>query len=915
MFDSLRSRKKESKNTSCLPQMLDQLLKQSETGEFGLLVSDEALEQEDERIISILNKVIQNYKSATEYDFMKYKLSSEALGIALWDMDVVSSDPVNPQNKFTWSQEFRHMLGFENEKDFPNVLHSWSDRLHPADKERTLNAFEAHMSDHSGSTPYDIEYRLMLKNGEYRFFHAFGTTFRDCEGIPLRVAGALMDIEEKKKMMSRMNEANERLMLMLDTSPLCAQIWDRNLNTIDCNEAAVRLYGFKDKQEYIDRFIDCCSPKIQPDGQHSGEKAAALVELAFTEGHCVFDWMHKMPDDSMLIPAEVTLVKAKHGDDDVVIGYTRDLREHKAYLAEIEETQENLRLARDTAETANKTKSVFLANMSHEIRTPMNSIIGFSELALYDDIPIKTREYLLNIKESAEWLLQIINDILDISKIESGKTELELIPFDLAAIFAHCQSEITPTAKEKGITLYCYSEQTIGKKLLGDPVKLHQALTNLVSNAVKFTHFGTVKFMSSILNTTDDSISMKFEVKDSGIGMNQEQIARVFAPFMQADNSVTRKFGGTGLGLSITKNLVELMGGTLRVDSIEGIGSVFSFELSFDTVDDDQATRPEEAVLGELKKPNFNGEVLICEDNSMNQQVICNHLERVGLRTVVAQDGKEGVDIVSRRMENSDKPFDLILMDIHMPVMDGLEASSRITELGVKTPIVALTANIMSNDLEHYKSSGMSDHVGKPFTSQELWKCLIKYLTVESFEEIDKTRLSSDDENMQRQLKLNFVKENQNTFSNLIKALDCNDIKSAHRLAHSLKSSAGQIGEKKLQVVAAVVEAMLSDGNNLLCEKQLCSLEAELKYVLADLEPLLLEAMAKSEEKTADAGKSREIIGRLEPMLISHSTECMNLLDDIKALHGAEELLRQVENFEFEQALVELKEFIRKNGL
>ncbi|MCL2809356.1 MAG: ATP-binding protein, partial [Treponema sp.] len=232
-------------------------------------------------------------------------------------------------------------------------------------------------------------------------------------------------------------------------------------------------------------------------------------------------------------------------------------------ISEIVRLQENLEESLVQAHSASRAKSSFLAHMSHEIRTPMNSIIGFSELAKDDDISEKTDEYLSKIIENAKWLLQIINDVLDISKIESGKMELEKIPFDIYEMFDNCKTLIIPKTNEKGIELYYYAEPSKGIKPLGDPTRLRQVLINLLSNAVKFTSKGTINVMSSIKSRSDENITMYFEVKDSGIGMTEEQIEKIFDPFTQAESGTMRQYGGTGLGLSITKNIVELMGGTL----------------------------------------------------------------------------------------------------------------------------------------------------------------------------------------------------------------------------------------------------------------------------------------------------------------------------------------------------------------
>jgi len=403
------------------------------------------------------------------------------------------------------------------------------------------------------------------------------------------------------------------------------------------------------------------------------------------------------------------------------------VQERTAALAN---SQQQLEKSFESAQAANKAKSVFLANMSHEIRTPMNSIMGFSELALDDNISDKTRDYVNNIKMNAEWLLQIINDILDISKIESGKMELEKIPFDLQDLIKSCRLFIAPKAKEKRITLYFYSEPSVGKVPLGDPTRIRQVIINLLSNAVKFTKIGMIKLNVSIIAKQEKEIKMRFEVKDTGIGMTEEQIKKIFDPFTQAETGTTRQYGGTGLGLSITRNIVEMMGGNLIVESIPGVGSRFSFELIFETIDTAGSSKPEKKrTVNEIDKPTFKGEILLCEDSEMNQLVLREHLSRVGISSVIAENGKIGLDLINERAQKGMKQFDLIFMDMYMPVMDGLEASAEIMKLNTGVPIVAMTANIMADNLETYKACGIDEYIGKPFTSQELWHCLLKFFT------------------------------------------------------------------------------------------------------------------------------------------------------------------------------------------
>jgi len=390
---------------------------------------------------------------------------------------------------------------------------------------------------------------------------------------------------------------------------------------------------------------------------------------------------------------------------------------------------------KEKAEANSKFKSEFLANMSHEIRTPMNSILGFSELALDDDISKQTHGYLKNIRENSEWLLQIINDTLDISKVESGKMELENIPFDPQELLNACQTVVSPIAIDKGLTLDFYTEPLKGKMPMGDPTRLQQVIVNLISNAIKFTDTGTVQFLATLSSVHEKSVTVHIEVNDTGIGMTEEQIKDIFAPFKQAECEITRKYGGSGLGLTITKDLLEVMGSQLQVESTLGAGSKFSFDITFDTIEVAEYELVEQPILSaNTNKPTFEGEVLLCEDNAMNRQVICEHLAKVGIKPFVAPDGKVGVDLVKSRAKSDRKQFDLVLMDIHMPEMDGIEASEIIHEMNAGIPIVAMTANVSSGDKELYKSSGLNGYLGKPFTSQELWGCLMEFFTPINFE-------------------------------------------------------------------------------------------------------------------------------------------------------------------------------------
>ena len=565
------------------------------------------------------------------------------------------------------------------------------------------------------------------------------------------------------------------------------------------------------------------------------------------------------------------------------------------------------------AEIASISKSTFLANMSHEIRTPMNSVIGFTELALDNELPPKIRDYLVKIKINTEWLLQIINDILDISKIESGKMELENIPFDLSEIFNSCRVLILPKVQEKGIAMHFYSEPSIGKKPLGDPVRLRQVFTNLLSNSVKFTNTGMVKLYSSLKKLENNTVTLYFEVKDSGIGMTPEQIKMIFDPFVQAESSTMRKYGGTGLGLTITRDIIELMGGKLSVESAPGLGSKFSFELTFNTIDVAEERAADKVTFNNSEKPLFEGEILLCEDNVMNQQVISEHLERIGFKTIIAENGKVGVDMVLSRREKGQKQFDLIFMDMHMPVMDGLEAAAKIFDLDTGVPIVAMTANIMVNDMDLYKKSGMSDCVGKPFTSQELWKCLLKYLKPVNWQKEDSILPEIDDSNLQQKIINIFVSGNMDFLDRFKTALNMGDVKLAHRMAHTMKSNAGQLKKTNLLLASEEIENSLKNGKNLITHSQMETFITELDSVLLELTPLVYYPSRSTPVSALDDKQTLEIFDKLSVMLEEGDSECFKLTDTLMMIPGSAELIQRIEEYNFESALEALN--ILKNEM
>ncbi|WP_321389735.1 ATP-binding protein [Emcibacter sp.] len=408
---------------------------------------------------------------------------------------------------------------------------------------------------------------------------------------------------------------------------------------------------------------------------------------------------------------------------------------------------ENMR-SREEAEKANRAKSDFLAAMSHEIRTPMNGMLGMLSLLKDTSLSDKQKGYLKTAVKSGKILLQLLNDILDLTKVEAGKMELEIVPFNLGQILQEISDIWEARIRAKGLEYKVTMEDVADRRWRGDPVRLRQILHNLVSNALKFTMQGNIMIRISLLSEDEQYGRLKFTVIDTGIGLDMEQESYLFEKFSQADASTTRKFGGTGLGLAICRELVSLMDGNISVSSIPGKGAAFSFTVRLEQDAADEAgdapaeTLPDRRMGLVCSKPV---KVLAAEDNHINRVVVQSMLKAEGLALQFVQNGLEAFQAVR------DGDYDLVLMDIHMPEMDGLEATRRIRELkGAKgkIPIIALTANAMAGDRETYLLHGMDEYVSKPVDGKTLYTAmanLVEPLEV-YFEEIEPVR----EENVQK---------------------------------------------------------------------------------------------------------------------------------------------------------------------
>jgi len=535
------------------------------------------------------------------------------------------------------------------------------------------------------------------------------------------VCGYTRDLREIKSMMSKMREADECTQVLFDATPLSSFMVDKNLNIIECNQEIVRMFGLRVKQEFIDRMY-ALFPEYQPSGEPSKERLVAYFDEAFEEGHRSFDWMNQKLDGEQ-IPTEVSLVRVKFRGEYAVAGFIRDLREIKKMIAEMHRAE--------IAEESSKAKSDFLARMSHEIRTPMNAILGITEIQLQEKtLPLATQEALERIYNSGDLLLGIINDILDLSKIEAGRLELVTSQYDVASLIHDTVKLNILRCETKPIEFKLIVREEVPSTLNGDELRIKQILNNLLSNAFKYTQEGRVEFeLFAEPQENSSTVIIVFRVDDTGQGMTDEQVKKLGDKFTRFNMEANRKTEGTGLGMNITMNLIQMMKGSIDIESTPGLGSTFTVRLPQEKVNDEVVGKEAAENLMKLNLTNTTsarkvqitrdympyGRVLVVDDVETNIYVARGLMAPYGIYIDTALSGFEAVDKI-----REGKIYDIIFMDHMMPRMDGIEAVKIIRALGYNEPVVALTANALAGQAEIFLNNGFDDFISKPIDIRQL---------------------------------------------------------------------------------------------------------------------------------------------------------------------------------------------------
>ncbi len=791
----------------------------------------------------------------------------------------------------------------------------------------------------------DAEAELIAKDGRRTRFYFTGRRI-EMGGQPILV-GAGVDVSPLKAAEHQLRVLNEELEARVTQSTADLQTSYAKLRDtefamdtvgigihwvdfqsgrfIDANRFAAELLGYT-QAELLERTVSDIDPHFPP------EAFMEMGERIRQQGYLKFE-TEQIRRNGCFVPVEMTVYYHESvGEPPRLISFMLDITERKRIELE-------LRQAKAAAEAASTAKSAFLANMSHEIRTPLNAILGLNHLMQASTVTPEQSERLKKMEVASRHLLSIINDILDLSKIEAGRLELETGNFHLSAVIDNVASMIRETVNHKGLDLEV-DPDGVPLWLRGDVTRLRQALLNLASNAVKFTERGRIAIRALLLDAQGDTLQVRFEVEDSGIGLTPEQQARLFQNFQQADSSTSRKYGGTGLGLSLSKRLIEMMGGEVGVRSTAGEGSTFWFTVALQRghgpmpkMTDVESTQAAEL---RLREGHRGARILLAEDNPINTEVVSQIIHAAGLDIIAARNGRDALEMASQ------DSFDLILMDMQIPVMDGVEATQAIRCLPAHahTPILALTANAFAEDRHACLEAGMNDVLTKPVEPATLYEALARWLPPGSgapvvvvappapsstATELDALRRNPGVDvergllflggKADKYLKLlkHFVQTHNDDMTALTARIAAGDRVTAQRIAHSLKGAAGTLGLIALAEVSTRLDTCLKQEQALTEHRDaLRRMSEEFAVAWTSLLSAMPAAPADAPVWT-DPEVMQSTLAMLDTLLDQNDIAALAHFDKHSAPLRAELghdfalLERQIKQFDFDLALATLR--------
>ena len=678
----------------------------------------------------------------------------------------------------------------------------WASGMHPDDVERVSLGWSAAVAAKSA---YEGEFRWVRPDGSVAWVSALGRPEFGVDGDVEGFIGVTIDFTERKvaeaelarrerELATLADNATDAVMrLSLDGTCLYASPSSGVMLGVPSDHLVGHnmLTGFhpEDRDAVIDAFAEMAAGR-------QDDIIVAYRSLSLTE-----------PDKYIWMEANCGLIRdAATGQPSEIVVSIRDITRTKKLEAE-------LRDARTTAEQAVLAKSAFLANMSHEIRTPMNGVIGFTELVLGGDLDDEQRRNVELIADSGRAMMRLLNDILDMAKIEAGQMSLVAEPVNVAHKLASTTRLMQGIAVAKGVEITVDIAPDMPKWVVGDQLRLRQILLNLIGNAVKFTEAGEVA-VSGRVEQSADGDRLLIAVKDSGIGIEPDRLVQIFDQFSQADSGIARKFGGTGLGLAISNELAIMMGGAIRVESVIGEGSTFTLDIPLQVSEAPPETSDHAAALNTPGlPPEQTGRVLIAEDHDINQELMKQLAHRSGIDVDIAPDGEEAVAMVAAA-EAAGKPYAMVLMDMQMPLLDGLSATMRLRETGfdaARLPIIALTANAFAEDIEACRAAGMQGHLAKPLRARDF------IATVRRWGGISAPQISETAPAPKKSLRDRYAERKQDALEALSKALRENALGDASidelaSLLHKIAGTAGFFGEEALGSRARELEERLKQA-------------------------------------------------------------------------------------------------------